>query len=56
MNHEPTGFHDPITAPGEFDKNGDLTRPIWPVVAVVLFIFLCAAVVWLVRALLKGSL
>lgn len=57
MSHEHTAFHDPITAPSEFlDKTGNVKRPLWPVAAVVLFIFLCAAVVWLVRALLKGSL
>jgi len=45
MSHEPTSYHAPITAPGEFDEDGELTRPIWPVVAVFAFIFL-----------LKGSL
>lgn len=55
MSHEHTGYHAPVDS--EFlDKTGNVKRPIWPVFAMVGFIFLCAAVVWLVRAFLKGSL
>lgn len=54
MSQEPTGYRAPITAPGEFDKNGELTRPIWPVFACLGFIFAVALVVWLVRHLLQS--
>jgi len=44
-----TSYHAPINVDSEFDKDGQLKRPIWPVFAVFGFIFLVALVVYLVR-------